>query len=231
MADYANFVEYITQLYKAPNSPWISFGGSYSGSLSAWFRLKYPQLIDGAIAASAPVLAQLNFKEYNQVVQNSLGYFTGSVCAQRIANATRIISQMISTSAGRQQAQKIFNGCSPIVTDEDVANFFSNLEGGIAEVVQYNNDNNNYTPMNINKMCSIINAGDDVLQAYANFNNLFNQFSGANCTQVSYNDYIAQMKDATPFPANPNAAGRTWTYQTWACFFILYLFIYLLLVG
>ena len=44
LADLANFVTSMNEQHNLTDAKWISFGGSYPGSLSAWFRLKYPHL-------------------------------------------------------------------------------------------------------------------------------------------------------------------------------------------
>ena len=54
--DIAEFVQQMNQKHNF-TGPWISFGCSYAGSLATWVRSKFPHLIRGSIADSAPVLA------------------------------------------------------------------------------------------------------------------------------------------------------------------------------
>lgn len=62
LADLAYFIEAVNTGYKFSNdTKWIVFGGSYGGSLAAWMRAKYPHLVHGAVSASGPLLAQIDF--------------------------------------------------------------------------------------------------------------------------------------------------------------------------
>lgn len=62
LADLAAFTMAMREELGLRGSKWVAFGGSYSGSLAAWYRLKYPHLVHAAVATSAPVLARVNFK-------------------------------------------------------------------------------------------------------------------------------------------------------------------------
>jgi hypothetical protein len=108
LADLATFRMFIHKKYNLTDSNrWISFGGSYPGSLSAWVRLKYPHLIYAAVSSSAPMLALVDFTDYMVVVNNSLSLYSPS-CTQYINQATRKIEDMMNTQGGRNSLQKLF---------------------------------------------------------------------------------------------------------------------------
>lgn len=54
------------------NSRWVVTGGSYPGNLAAWMKLKHGDIISGAVAHSAPVLAQIDFHDLYQVLADNL---------------------------------------------------------------------------------------------------------------------------------------------------------------
>ena len=59
LADLAYFIEIMNIDYKLSNdTKWIAFGGSYA----AWLRSKYPHLLHGAVSASGPLLAEIDFQ-------------------------------------------------------------------------------------------------------------------------------------------------------------------------
>ncbi|KAL4152549.1 hypothetical protein PRNP1_002427 [Phytophthora ramorum] len=67
LADYAVLITYLKGDLKR-DIPVIGFGGSYGGMLGSWFRMKYPHIIDGVVAGSAPILSFLGDENYSDSV-------------------------------------------------------------------------------------------------------------------------------------------------------------------
>jgi len=207
LADYAVVIEYIKEKFNAGDSKVVTFGGSYSGSLSAWMRQKYPNLVDIAYASSAPVQAQLDFPQYHEVVTESVG----PVCAARITEAFKTIDDLMKTNP--QKLLTDFNACSKMTTDLDEVTFLEALSDSVAGVVQYSGDNNGLGRMwNVSRMCDMIGTTGDAYQNYVNFTRLFMSTTGEDCMDSNYEDSLKKLMKTDP--SNPDAAGRSWTYQT-----------------
>ncbi|NWZ44244.1 PCP carboxypeptidase, partial [Brachypodius atriceps] len=122
LADFAVLVEYLKMTVAgAQHSPVIAIGGSYGGMLAAWFRMKYPHVVAGALAASAPIWQfgdLVPCGTFFSVVTNDFKK-SGTGCSESIRNSWKAINHLSSTDAGLQWLSNTFHLCSPLKTLQD----------------------------------------------------------------------------------------------------------------
>lgn len=135
LADLAQFINFIkANYYGARNSRVVLWGRGYGGSLAVWARQKYPSLVDGAFASSAPINAVLENPQFMRNAFYTITSIGGSECGEILHGAFRFIEDSIrqrNTTYIEQRLQL----CSPI--DIDVAEDVSRLYYGISADIGY----------------------------------------------------------------------------------------------
>ncbi|KAJ0405963.1 hypothetical protein P43SY_005529 [Pythium insidiosum] len=129
LADYAELIYFLQSEYNAQNHPVILFGGSYGGMLAAWFRMKYPSIVHGAIAASAPIFGFPAFPEFKgenywSIVTRDASPETGSnaKCIPNVKKSWSKILALAKNEDGRAKLSKIFSLCEPLKAESDGEN-------------------------------------------------------------------------------------------------------------
>ncbi|KAK9877980.1 hypothetical protein WA026_020195 [Henosepilachna vigintioctopunctata] len=218
LADLANFITTMNSQYKLKGK-WIAFGGSYPGSLAAWLRMKYPHLVHGAMSASGPLLADVDFFDYFRVVDESLKTFSEE-CLTSIKNANEQVSLLMKHPLGLKKLNKAFKLCDPLESligeQKHISNFWETLAGNFAGVVQYNKDNRigktKAGNITIDDVCGImVNETIGIpLDRLAAVNSLLLDANHVKCMDYNYDTMIKELRNIS---RNDNGA-RQWTYQT-----------------
>ncbi|KAJ8028035.1 Lysosomal Pro-X carboxypeptidase [Holothuria leucospilota] len=123
LADFA----YVVKMIKdgdptLARSPVITFGGSYGGMLAAWMRMKYPNVIAGALAASAPIwnfVGQLECNAAYKIITKDFE-MSGDNCKPGIRSSWDVLNKMGQTEKGREQIMSLLSLCDPLPSKEDV---------------------------------------------------------------------------------------------------------------
>ncbi|KAH3842718.1 hypothetical protein DPMN_116222 [Dreissena polymorpha] len=123
LADFAVLIGQLKRsLPGAANSSVVAFGGSYGGMLSAWMRIKYPNVIVGALAASAPIWQFTGItpcEAFNQVLTNAFKQ-ASQICVENVRNSWATITSIGGTTSGRKFLSSVFNLCKPMSHQSDV---------------------------------------------------------------------------------------------------------------
>ncbi|XP_041357305.1 lysosomal Pro-X carboxypeptidase-like [Gigantopelta aegis] len=126
LADFAVLVKYLKDTMPgATNSSVIAFGGSYGGMLAAWFRIKYSGIVDGALAASAPIWQFQGLTPCSAFLNVTTNTFssTSRTCANNIRRSWKTIDEITVTAEGRRHVSKTFRLCKDLTSTADVTIF------------------------------------------------------------------------------------------------------------
>lgn len=114
LADYARLLPALKAKWSMPAStPVIAFGGSYGGMLAAWFRMKYPNIVTGSLAASAPILYFQGLTPpgvFNEIVTND---FEEQGCSGQLKQGMLEVIDLGKTAAGLERLSSVFGVCKP----------------------------------------------------------------------------------------------------------------------
>ncbi|KAI8115628.1 putative serine protease F56F10.1 [Lucilia cuprina] len=219
LADLASFILAMKQQYNlAPTQKWIAFGGSYPGSLAAWAREKYPDLIYGSISSSGPLLAKVDFTEYFDVVRDSLKSYKPE-CVDVVSKAFAQVEILMRHMIGQRNLDEKFKTCTPIKdsieNNLDISNFFENVAGNFAGVVQYNKDNSPHATITIDQICDVMlntTMGPPVTRLAA-VNDMLLKQSKEKCLDYKYDKMIKDMQNVA-WESEVAKGMRQWTWQT-----------------
>ena len=224
LADLAAFHAHATAEFKldAKRNKWVSFGGSYPGMLAGWFRVLYPELVHASVSSSAPVVAKVEMKEYNDIAARaySLASVGGSAeCRAAIADGHAAIGRMMNTSDGRSDLVKLF----PIVASRGAdwlrerAGRLEFAGGGVAYFPsQGNNPACTSSDCNIERICKTMTTG------HAPRDNVANLAKVAKHLDLSSSPLLASPPPSpspSPSPSPRRVRGTHnsldyWGYQT-----------------
>lgn len=111
LADVAELVKWIKSQKKFKTSKVVVVGASYSANLAVWLKLLYPDLVDAAIASSAPVLAKLDYYEYLETVSDDYKKYGSKGCWDFIKKQFLQYEEAFKTDKGIENLKKNENIC------------------------------------------------------------------------------------------------------------------------
>lgn len=198
LAAFRNFYQnQINQKYnlsdQTAGNAWITFGGSYSGALSAWFRLKFPHLTRGSLASSAVIHAIEDYYAYDEQVADSVG----PSCSDALRAVKAVVNDYLESNA--TYVKSLFD--AQMLTND--ADFLSLLADSTAVAVQYS-----FSDVLCKPLLEAYQSDGSVLGAYQDFVKTY-IYGGFGVSPLQYSR--EHIKNDTS--AGPGSGGRLWSYQ------------------
>lgn len=174
------------------SGPWVTIGGSYAGSLSAYYRLIYPNRVSGALASSAPVEPKVSFHEYDEDVTEA----AGPECSQTIRSVVAEVEKTLEDPIELAKMKRLF-GAQDI---RDNIDFLYTLADSASIAIQYGKKD---------EFCEALRDSDPI-KGYARASKAMFNWFGITPLQDSF-----QGAESTRASDHSQGVGmRQWIWQT-----------------
>lgn len=121
LADFAELIKHLKRTIPgAENQPVIALGGSYGGMLAAWFRMKYPHVVVGALAASAPIWQFEDLvpcEAFMKIVTTDF-WKSSPGCPESIRRSWGAINRLSTAKGGLQWLTETLRLCDPLTSSD-----------------------------------------------------------------------------------------------------------------
>jgi len=210
LEDLGHFMTAMNNKYNLTGS-WITFGGSYPGSLSAWMSLRFPHLVAGSVSSSGPLFAKLDYFEYLQVVADALDT-TGPGCNVAMTEALTAVENLVGDEDKWEDLSTMFRLCSTLDGSNslDVMSFMELLIDNLAAIVQYNG----HYEEDIFSICAIMTDDSigEPINRLAAVNDVMLGSDADMCLDHTYATFLAQLSETSW--SGEGVGWRQWIWQT-----------------
>lgn len=196
LSDLAAFEDYAKKQW-GWGGKWLVMGGSYAGSLSAFYRQQFPQNSVAALASSAPVQPRVNFEQYDFTVHEG----AGAECAAAIQSVVAQIEAAISDPVALAQIKKLFQA------DEikDPVDFLYVVADMAATAVQYGFKD---------QFCQTLLKTKDSRTGYLNGYAQAGVAAFASFQMTPIQDSFQSVESTDPANYEKGVGARQWFYQS-----------------
>lgn len=139
---------------------------NYNDYFITRFRMKYPHLVVGAIASSAPVLQFSGItpcEVFSRIVTSDFKTAYNANCSSNIKKSWAVMKNLSSTAEGLKNLTKIWNLCSPLKNYKDLEDYLVDTYGNLA-MANYPYEANFLAPMPaypVREVCARLNETYD----------------------------------------------------------------------
>ncbi|XP_068728460.1 dipeptidyl peptidase 2-like [Montipora capricornis] len=220
LADYAVLITNLKIQFQAIESKVIAFGGSYGGILSAYMRFKYPNVIDGALAASAPIYMttfQGSEREFFFTAVTKDFRNADPHCPSYVEEAFQAIETLKTQGAeGLAVISKTFKLCKPLVSVDQIPHLLGWIRNAFTLLAMgdYPYPTTFLAPLPgypVNVVCKMMFTASDKLEGLASAAALV--YNGTNGTLPCLDPDTEYIECADPTGCGLGPDSLAWDYQ------------------